>query len=123
VAADSRFQPSEVFGAQVYQAAADQGVVQAIQVVLGDGAAWISSLTDMYLPQAERRLDLWHLLRRAREAVAAEVGDEAVDTTLRNDLDIHLRRGAAADGEQLVQQHLTGGVSQAFGGYLRNQRA
>jgi hypothetical protein len=32
-------------------------------------------------------------------------------------------RYAGTDAEQLVQQHLMGGVGQAFGGCLRNQRA
>ncbi len=120
----ARFQPSEPFGAQVYQAAAEAGVAQARQVVvLGDGAEWITSLTDLYLPQAERRLDLWHLLRRANEAVAADEPDETVAARLRTELSSHLRRGAVAEAEQLVQQHLTGPVGQAFGGYLANQRA
>lgn len=119
----ARFQPSEAFGVQVFAAAAEQGVAQTDQVVVvGDGAEWITSITDMYLPEAERRLDLWHLLRRSSEAVAAEDLEDEVATTLRTELNTLLRRGAVADAEQLVEQQLSGVVGQAFGTYLGNQR-
>lgn len=119
----ARFQPSEPFGVQVFAAAVEQGVAQTDQVVvLGDGAEWITSLTAMYLPDAERRLDLWHLLRRSSEAVTAEELEDEVATTLRIELNTLLRRGAVAEAEQLVAQHLSGAVGQAFGTYLHNQR-
>ena len=119
----ARFQPREPFGAQVYQAAAAQGIAQARKVVLlGDGAAWIRSIAELYFPEAEQRLDLWHLLRRASEAVAAQEPEEPVATRLRTELRSHLCRGAVAEAEQLVHQHLTGPVGQTFAGYLAHQR-
>jgi hypothetical protein len=119
----ARFQPVEPFGVQVFQAAVEAGIVQAGQaVVLGDGANWIRSIAQMYLPQAERRLDLWHLLRRADEAVRAEELDDETTTRLHRDLQAALRRGAVAEAEQLVETHLTGVIGKAFGGYLVNQR-
>lgn len=119
----ARFQPSEPFGVQVFAAAAEQGVAQADRVVvLGDGAEWITSITDMYLPEAERRLDLWHLLKRSSEAVAAEDLTDEMAATLRTELNTLLRRGAVAEAEALVAEHLSGMVAQAFGGYLHNQR-
>jgi hypothetical protein len=120
----ARFQSSERFGVQVYQAAAAQGIAQARKVVLlGDGAAWIRSIAELYFPEAQRRLDLWHLLRRASEALAAEDLDETVTTRLHTALRAQLRRGAVAEAEQLVADHLPGPVGQAFRGYLHNQRA
>lgn len=119
----ARFQASEPFGVQVFAAAAEQGAAQADQVVvLGDGAEWISSLTAMYVPQAQRRLDLWHLLKRSSEAVAAENLEDEVAARLRTELATRLRTGAVADVEQLVAQHLPGPVGQAFATYLHNQR-
>lgn len=120
----ARFQPADAFGAQVFAAAAEQGVAQTGQVVvLGDGADWITTITAMYLPQAERRLDLWHLLRRGSDAVRAEELDEVVARQLCRELQAALRRGAVSEAEQLVGHHLHGVVGQAFGGYLANQQA
>jgi hypothetical protein len=118
-----RVQDAAQFGPQVFQAATAVGLGPDTQVaVLGDGAAWITSLTAACFPGAERRLDLWHLLRRATEAVRAEPLDEATAQRVRTELTALLRRGAVAEAETLVQQALHSQVGQAFGGYLANQR-
>jgi hypothetical protein len=118
-----RVQDAAQFGPQVFQAATAVGLGPETQVaVLGDGAAWITSLTTACFPGAERRLDLWHLLRRATEAVRAEPLDEVPAQRVRTELTALLRRGAVAEAETLVQQALHSQVGQAFGGYLANQR-
>jgi hypothetical protein len=118
-----RVQDAAQFGPQVFQAATAVGLGPETQVaVLGDGAAWITSLTTACFPGAERRLDLWHLLRRATEAVRAEPLDEVTAQRVRTELTALLRRGAVAEAETLVQQALHSQVGQAFGGYLANQR-
>ena len=50
---------------------------EAIEVVAGDGARWIDSVTAEYFPNAARCIDLFHLVGWANEAVD-EVRKEAV---------------------------------------------
>jgi hypothetical protein len=119
-----RVQDAARFGPQVFQAARAVGLgPDTPVVVLGDGAAWITSLTAACFPGAKRRLDLWHLLRRATDAVRAEPLDAATAQRVQTELTALLRRGAVAEAETLVQQEVRSQVGQAFGGYLANQRA
>jgi Uncharacterised protein family (UPF0236) len=118
------FASADDFGKRVYREALTLGLAAAPQlVVLGDGAAWISELTAYHFPQAERRLDLWHLLTRAHEAVQAEGLTEVVAETVWAELRELLRQGAVAAALTLVAEHLPGPVGQTFAGYLANQRA
>jgi hypothetical protein len=120
----ARLQSAEQFGPQVYQAATTVGIGPTSRAVaLGDGAAWISTIADWCFPGAERRLDLWHLLRRAGEALRAEELEPEPARQVRTERTTRLRCGAVAEAEALVQQHLHSQVGQRFGGYLAQQRA
>jgi hypothetical protein len=118
------FASAETLASLTYQAAAELGLTEAKHlVVLGDGAPWISELAAWCFPHAERRLDLWHLLRRGHEAVVAEDLDEAATTARWATLRGQLRRGAVDDAQRLVRDELHGEVGQRFAGYLTHQRA
>lgn len=107
------FGSAATFGPLVYQVAAAAGVAQA--ALLGDGAGW-------HYPRAERRLDLWHLLRRGHEALLAEELPEAEAQALWVELAGRLRRGEVEPARELVQQHLRGPAGGGFAGYLASQR-
>lgn len=116
------FKPVETFAPLVYQAAADAGVAAAERVVvLGDGAGWISSVTEWCFVDAEQRLDLWHLLDRAGDAVRAEGLADAEARAVRDALEAHLRQGRVDAALQLVAERLTSHHGQAFARYLRGQ--
>lgn len=58
------FGPSEALGELVYAEAFAQGVERAGQVVvLGDGAGWIRTIKEHHFPQAELRLDAFHVMQ------------------------------------------------------------
>lgn len=117
------FGSAETLAPLTYQAAAEVGLVpDAEVVVLGDGANWITELAAWCFPGAERRLDLWHLLHRAGEAIDAErlPDDEAAD--LRQQLTTPLRQGDVDAALELVQSRLPSEMGRAFAGYLRHQR-
>jgi hypothetical protein len=117
------FASAEQLAPLTYQAAAELGLTQAEHlVVLGDGAAWISELAAWCFPDAERRLDLWHLLRRGHEAVVAEDRDEEATTALWTELRGYLRTGAVDAALALIRRELHGDVGQRFAGYLAHQR-
>jgi transposase len=107
------FGSAATFGPLVYQVAAAAGMAQA--ALLGDGAGW-------HYPRAERRLDLWHLLRRGHEALLAEELPEAEAQALWVELAGRLRRGEVEPARELVQQHLRGPAGGGFAGYLASQR-
>ena len=90
----ARFGSAATFGPLVYQVATEAGVAQAALLGCWDDASWISEIASWHFPTAERRLDLWHLLRR----------------------------GAVEPARELVQQHLRGPAGVVFAGYLANQR-
>jgi hypothetical protein len=118
------FASAQELGPRVYQTAAALGIAAAPKlVVLGDGAEWISDLTAMHFPQAERRLDLWHLLKRGHEAVRAERLTEAEEQALWPELRDALRGGQVDVAVRLVAERLTTPVAETFRGYLLNQRA
>lgn len=109
------FRSAETFAPLLYQAAAAAGVAGAERVVvLGDGAGWISSVADWCFVDAEQRLDLWHLLDRAGDAVRAQGLADAEARTVYDDLAELLRRGQVA--ERLTSQR-----GQDFARYLRGQ--
>ena len=123
------FGSGEQFGPLLYREAAALGVEQAAQVVvLGDGAGWIASICDWCFPAAERRLDVWHLLRRARQAV----GETAHQSTpadapdwaaLEHELCDALWHGQVATALTLVREQLPGAPGRALATYLRTQQA
>jgi hypothetical protein len=117
------FGSAATFGPLVYQVAAESGVAQAESlVVLGDGASWITEIAAWHFPQAKRRLDLWHLLRRGHTAVLGEDLAEATAEAVWADLHEQLRRGAVDQALALVETHLPSPVGREFAGYLVNQR-
>ncbi len=66
------FERAEQFGEQLYTAAFARGVEEAEQVVvLGDGAGWIRSLKEYHFPEAELRLDFWHVCRAVHRGLRA----------------------------------------------------
>ena len=68
------------FGEQFYAFCRERGLdLRRKLVLVSDGAGWIHSLAENVFPEAEKRLDLYHL-RRAWETVLDEA--EAADLTL-----------------------------------------
>lgn len=117
------FASADALAPLTYQAAAELGLVpDAEVVVLGDGANWITELAAWCFPGAERRLDLWHLLHRAGEAVDAErLADDAA-AELRHRLTARLRQGDVDAALTLVRDELHGETGDRFAGYLTHQR-
>ena len=116
------FRSVETFAPLLYQAAAEVGVARAERVlVLGDGAGWISSVAEWCFVDAEQRLDLWHLLDRAGDAVRAQRLAAADARAVRDELDARLRRGEVDAALQLVAERLTSHTGQDFARYLRGQ--
>lgn len=117
------FGSAEALAPLTYQAAAEVGLVpDAKVVVLGDGANWITELAAWCFPGAERRLDLWHLLHRAGEAIDAERLPDDEVAELWQQLTTQLRKGDVDAALDLVQARLPSEVGQAFAGYLSHQR-
>lgn len=117
------FGSAEALAPLTYQAAAELGLVpDAEVVVLGDGAHWITELAAWCFPGAERRLDLWHLLHRAGEAIDAERLPDDEATELRHQLIAQLRTGDVDAALELVRARLPSEIGQTFAGYLQHQR-
>ena len=103
------FGSAATFGPLAYQVAVEAGVAQAeLLVVLGDGASWISEIASWHFPTAERRLDLWHLLRRGAGRGTAGGGGPGA-----------LGGGRACPGAGAAAPE---GAGVVFAGYLANQR-
>jgi hypothetical protein len=68
---------SEQLGELVYAEAFAQGVEAAPQVVvLGDGASWIRTIKEHHFPQAELRLDAFHVLQALDRGLRAAYPDD-----------------------------------------------
>lgn len=116
------FHAVETFAPLVYQAAAEAGVARAERVVvLGDGASWISSVAEWCFVDAEQRLDLWHLLDRAGDAVRAQGLDDAAARAVGDELAERLRHGQVDAALQLVEEQLSSPRGHDFARYLRGQ--
>jgi len=85
-------QSSERLGELVYAEAFAQGVEGAGQVVvLGDGARWIAGVKEQHFPNAELRLDAFHLVQALRRGLRSAYPD-----------DRHRRRGQYAAVKALI---------------------
>lgn len=114
----------EVFGPLVYVEAAELGIEGAEEVVvLGDGADWIDTVACRYFPGSERRLDVWHLLKRCREAVRAERLEPGEAGKLMSELSKLLWCGQVGEALRVVRARLKSQVGLEFAGYLQNQRS
>jgi len=70
-------QSSERLGELVYAEAFAQGVEAAGQVVvLGDGARWIAGIKEQHFPNAELRLDAFHLLQALGRGLRSAYPDD-----------------------------------------------
>ena len=76
----------------------------------------------LVLPGAERRLDVWHRLKRCREAVRAERLEASQALQLMGELRKRLWRGQVDEALRLVRLELKSQVGAEFAGYLANQR-
>lgn len=66
------FQGASALGELAYAAAFEAGVQRAEQVVvLGDGAQWIQTIQEEHFPQAELRLDAFHVLQALSRGLEA----------------------------------------------------
>ena len=104
------FGSAATFGPLGYQVATEAGVAQAALLGCWDGASW-------HFPTAERRLDLWHLLRRgAGRGTAGGGGPGALGGA----------GGPAASGGGRACPGAGAaapeGAGVVFAGYLANQR-
>jgi len=69
---------SEQLGELVYAEAFGKGVERAGQVVvLGDGAGWIRTIKEHQFPQAELRLDAFHVLQALERGLRAAYPEDA----------------------------------------------